>query len=114
MGLFGTCNEHFSGPLTVIVGVGIEEDGWVELLDVQGNKQSPGDNKLSDVEWFRESWNMAGADILWDSDDCPEQPGKYMVKGKLHSWQDNTPDSCDWDEEFEVESIEQLPWSNDG
>lgn len=98
--LFGTTNCRSSDLLTIVVGVHLEEEGWVDLLDVQGDKTAPSSHTLPNVEWFREAWAMVGADLLWDSEDCPTVPGKYLIRGHLEYWERYTPDGDDWDEEF--------------
>jgi hypothetical protein len=37
----------------------------------------------------------------WEDDD----PGLYTVDLDVHSWQDNTPDSCDWNSELMVSNV---------
>lgn len=106
--MFGEINNYRSGLLTVVIEVDQQED-FCSVLSVKGNKKVPRPGSLSDVEWFRESWSNADYDLIW-GDELPES-GRYCVTGRFSSWRDNTPDSQDWNEEFEVKSIERyIPW----
>lgn len=87
--------RHRSGPLTVTVAVSVDEWGGVELLKVEGDEES-----AQDVSWFKESWRMVGADLLWFRDECPAR-GVWEVKGHLESFW-----CCgEWDEEFVIEEL---------
>jgi hypothetical protein len=95
--------EHFSGDLVAIVDFDNDE-GHVELVSVKGNTESSREDRLSDVEWFNESWPVVFPETFWEN----PTSGRYKVKGRLHTWKNNTPDDQDWDEAFEVESLEKL------
>lgn len=97
MSLFGDSSHIHSGPLVAVVLVSFLEcdSGDVELVKVEGEPD--------DVRWFEESWSMVGADMFWDREDCPKQPGKYLVAGRLVSWRTDTPDGVDYSEEFEIQ-----------
>lgn len=98
--------------LTLVIEVSSTgEDGKreVELVEVRCDEEEPEPGvKRSHAQWFYEDhWLMAGSDCVWPNGGVPDD-GAYVVKGKIiWSWTSSPDYGEDYDEEFEVDSIEK-------
>jgi len=93
-----------SGALKLVVEVSRDrEDVDIDLILVKGNTVRPNKHTLSDVEWFRESWNCAGSSLLWSDEDAPPD-GCYEIWGRIEGCYSSTVDGDDYDDEFIIET----------
>jgi len=72
------------------------DDHWAELEYTEG----------ADREWFQESWNNIGAELVWKR--LPEGPGIYRVEGFMESSGDSDHDADNYEERFVVTDAARL------
>lgn len=51
-------------------------------------------------------WTSSEFTDYLDEEEWDCEPGLYTADFSIHSWQDNTPDSCDWNSELETANVE--------
>lgn len=84
------------------------EEGICDLVMVASEGAESAEARKRDIEWFKESFSMCGADLFIDREDREAFPeGDLYIEGRLKGYWTNTPDSGeDYDEEFDIEVID--------
>lgn len=92
-----------SGLLTVVIEMPPPEwDGdSPELISVEGHRERPAPDTLSDVEWFEEEWSNIGLALLCDEKDISADGKRHTFKGRLVGQTDDYYGDYDlvWEEE---------------
>jgi len=104
-----------SGLLTIVVKAPparYPDDGW-GVIEIEGNEERVSPNSLNDVEWARNSISDSGGPehFLFDEDDIYKEFGKKIKLFKITGyivgeWCESYDYGRDYDECFEIESIE--------
>jgi hypothetical protein len=91
-----------TGPVVLVLSR--DEDGDLQLDDVEGSKERETEHTLSDVECAHEEWNACGARGMLGDDDLP--PGdRYRVRGRVVYSRHESMDGTEYDMEFEIDVV---------